>query len=198
MLPEEDSNLHYLVQSQASYQLDDQGRGDTSVTGGHEVPPGGAGRLVVAQGRVANRRIHHHPGASSAREASVQGQQPEVATELGHSILDPEHYPGSRFCCRWVDPEKVWCHLLQEEVHPYHLQRFLDKFCSVGVEVHRFSPAQVGARGLNCRTMPASCGVRSPLRWLHGSHEATVLVQVFLPPLEVGTMWSTVTPRPPQ
>ncbi len=66
-------------------------------------------------------------------------------------------------------------------------------------ESYRRRVAQVGACGLASRVMPAPCGVRSPLRWLHGSHEATVLVQAFRPPLEVGTTWSTVKPsRLPQ
>jgi len=30
------------------------------------------------------------------------------------------------------------------------------------------------------------------LRWLHGPHAATVFFQVFRPPRERGTMWSTV------
>ena len=40
--------------------------------------------------------------------------------------------------------------------------------------------------------MPASMGVRSPLRWLQPSQAATVFVQEFRPPRDVGMMWSTV------
>ena len=54
------------------------------------------------------------------------------------------------------------------------------------------SDPHVGAFGLKSRTMPASAGVWSPLRWLHRLHEEIVLVQLFLPPRDVGMMWSTV------
>lgn len=54
------------------------------------------------------------------------------------------------------------------------------------------SDAHDGAVGLTRSTMPASAGVRSPLRWLHGPHAATVFFHVFLPPCDRGTMWSTV------
>ena len=56
----------------------------------------------------------------------------------------------------------------------------------------RASAAQVGAVGLTSSRIPASAGVRSPLRWLHGSHAATVLDQVFRPPRARGRTWSTV------
>lgn len=54
---------------------------------------------------------------------------------------------------------------------------------------------QVGCVGLNSNFILASAKVLSPLYWLQGSHAATVLVHVFLPPREVGTMWSTVLPQ---
>lgn len=52
--------------------------------------------------------------------------------------------------------------------------------------------AHDGARGVIRSGIRASAGVLSPLRWLHGPHAATVFFQVFRPPRERGTMWSTV------
>ncbi len=54
------------------------------------------------------------------------------------------------------------------------------------------SDAHDGAVGLTRSTIPASAGVRSPLRWLHRPQAATVFFQVFRPPRERGKMWSTV------
>jgi len=56
----------------------------------------------------------------------------------------------------------------------------------------RASDAHDGAAGLTHSAMPASAGVRSPFRWLHGPHAATVFFHVFRPPRERGRMWSTV------
>src|SRR5690606_8597048 len=58
--------------------------------------------------------------------------------------------------------------------------------------------AQVGATGRVRNRIPASAGVRSPLRWLQRWQAATVLVQVFPPPRARGTMWSTLVAGAPQ
>lgn len=58
--------------------------------------------------------------------------------------------------------------------------------------------AHVGALGFTLKVIPASAGSRLPLRWLQPSHDATVFVHRFLPPREVGVMWSMVVPWPPQ
>src|SRR3712207_1170844 len=50
----------------------------------------------------------------------------------------------------------------------------------------------VGARGVRRGTMFAWAGSRSPLRRLHGAHEATMLSHSDDPPLERGMTWSTV------
>lgn len=44
------------------------------------------------------------------------------------------------------------------------------------------SDPHAGTTGLMRSTMPASAGVRSPLRWLQGAHALTVFGQVFCPP----------------
>jgi hypothetical protein len=60
------------------------------------------------------------------------------------------------------------------------------------------SAARVGAVGFTRSTMPASAGMRSPLRWLQPSQQATVLAQLFRPPRERGRTWSTVVAAPAQ
>jgi hypothetical protein len=62
----------------------------------------------------------------------------------------------------------------------------------------RASDAHDGVAGSIRDRMPASAGVRSPLRWLQPSQAATVLSQVFRPPRERGRTWSTVVACPPQ
>jgi hypothetical protein len=52
--------------------------------------------------------------------------------------------------------------------------------------------AQVGAYALTARTIRASLGVLSALRWLQLVHAATVFCHVFFPPRARGTTWSTV------
>ncbi len=64
--------------------------------------------------------------------------------------------------------------------------------------VQRVQVDQDGATGRSRSVMPASAGVLFALRWLQPSQAATVLVQVFRPPRDWGTMWSTVSPRRPQ
>lgn len=54
------------------------------------------------------------------------------------------------------------------------------------------SAAHDGTPGSVYSRIPASAGVRSPLRWLHGSHAATVFFHVSFPPRLRGRMWSTV------
>src|SRR6185295_11788575 len=49
-----------------------------------------------------------------------------------------------------------------------------------------------GVRGLTRGCMLTWCGNRSPLRRLHGAHEATMLSQPEPPPFERGMTWSTV------
>src|SRR5437867_13357947 len=49
-----------------------------------------------------------------------------------------------------------------------------------------------GVRGARRGCMPACRGVRSPLRRLHGAHEATMFSQLDAPPFERGITWSTV------
>ena len=46
----------------------------------------------------------------------------------------------------------------------------------------------MGAYALVRSGMPASAGVRFAFRALHGVQAATVFVQVFRPPREIGTM----------
>ena len=46
--------------------------------------------------------------------------------------------------------------------------------------------------------MPASAGVRFALRLLQRRQAATVLCQVFPPPRDCGTRWSTVSAVPPR
>src|SRR5207249_405779 len=62
----------------------------------------------------------------------------------------------------------------------------------------RASDAQDGTVGVTRIAIPASAGVRSPLRWLQPPHAATVFSHVFLPPREAGVTWSTVVAMPPQ
>src|SRR3954466_10770029 len=50
----------------------------------------------------------------------------------------------------------------------------------------------LGARGAWRGCIPAFSGRLSPLRRLQGAHEATMLSQLELPPLERGITWSTV------
>jgi hypothetical protein len=50
----------------------------------------------------------------------------------------------------------------------------------------------LGMRGLTRGCMPTWCGRRSPLRRLHGAHEATMFSQSDAPPFERGMTWSTV------
>src|SRR5215217_5062684 len=57
----------------------------------------------------------------------------------------------------------------------------------------------LGVRGFWRGCMSIWCGSRSPLRRLHGAHEATMLSQPELPPFERGITWSTVSDvRAPQ
>jgi hypothetical protein len=55
--------------------------------------------------------------------------------------------------------------------------------------------SQLGAAS-NRNRIPASAGVRSPLRWLHPQQAATVFAHEFFPPRERGTMWSIVSAWP--
>src|SRR4029453_3514273 len=50
----------------------------------------------------------------------------------------------------------------------------------------------LGALGVRRGCMLACAGRRSPLRRLHGAHEATMLSQLEAPPFERGITWSTV------
>src|SRR4051812_18836478 len=50
----------------------------------------------------------------------------------------------------------------------------------------------LGAPGRRRGCIPTCWGRRSPLRRLHGAHEATMLSQSDVPPLERGMTWSTV------
>ena len=50
----------------------------------------------------------------------------------------------------------------------------------------------LGAVGVRRGCMPAFSGRLSPLRRLHGAHEATMFSQFELPPLDRGITWSTV------
>ena len=61
-----------------------------------------------------------------------------------------------------------------------------------GTGQRRASDAHDGVVAADRMTIPASAGVRSPLRWLQPSQAAIVLSQVFRPPRERGRMWSTV------
>src|SRR3712207_7660950 len=50
----------------------------------------------------------------------------------------------------------------------------------------------LGARGVRRGIMFACAGSRSPLRRLHGAHDATMLSHSDVPPFERGMTWSTV------
>lgn len=56
------------------------------------------------------------------------------------------------------------------------------------------SDAHDGAVGLTRSIIPASAGVRSPLRWLHGPHAATVFFHVFRPPRDRGVRLTGLEP----
>ena len=58
--------------------------------------------------------------------------------------------------------------------------------------------ARVGTNGSTRNRIPASAGVRSALRWLHGEHAATVFCHDHAPPRLAGSTWSTVVARSPQ
>ena len=65
--------------------------------------------------------------------------------------------------------------------------------------VQRWEAADhVGDVGLIRNCIPASVGVRSPLRWLQPPQAATVFTQVLRPPRERGRMWSMVLASWPQ
>ena len=61
------------------------------------------------------------------------------------------------------------------------------------------SSARVGAHGCQRRGMPASAGVRLPLRSLQEAWAATAFSQSVLPPRDLGWTWSIVSAlgRPP-
>jgi hypothetical protein len=69
---------------------------------------------------------------------------------------------------------------------------------AAGRAQRRASAAHDGVVASNPSTMPASAGVRSPLRWLQPSQAAIVFSHVFRPPRERGRMWSTVVAWPAQ
>src|SRR5581483_8957481 len=49
-----------------------------------------------------------------------------------------------------------------------------------------------GVRGCRTRRIPTCRGSELPLRRLHGAQEATMFSQLEVPPLDLGTTWSTV------
>ena len=55
------------------------------------------------------------------------------------------------------------------------------------------SGLRFGRTGFLISFMPASCGVRPPLRTLHRTHAHTRFSQVVSPPRHVGTMWSRLS-----
>jgi hypothetical protein len=55
-----------------------------------------------------------------------------------------------------------------------------------------------GACGWLASLIPASSGVRSRFRKLHGRHAAVTFSQTFMPPRERGITWSMESATPPQ
>ena len=61
----------------------------------------------------------------------------------------------------------------------------------VGLDT-RMKISACGVRGARWGCMFARAGMRSPLRRLHGAHDATMFSQLESPPLDRGITWSTV------
>jgi hypothetical protein len=119
-----------------------------------------------------DRRVGVHPCPTRLRTLPV-------APSRG---FEPSDFPiQSRASCRWTTRE------------------WTGRGARAGRPRQRWArAAHDGAAGVTRSGMRASTGVRSPLRWLHGPHAATVFFQVLRPPRERGRTWSTVVAWPPQ
>lgn len=151
--------------------------------------------------RPLTRRLHDHRAASAYprrdSNAHCPGPWPGASCQLGYEGEDPPRgfEPRFRRSERRVLPDRRRGRGAGDPRTCHAVKR---RWWVAGRDQRLVTCAQAGVRGTTRSRMPASSGVRSPLRWLQPPQAATVLRQVFRPPRERGRMWSTVLAGSPQ
>ena len=142
-------------------------------------PPVPLGRLLYRQLRLTVFASHALP------PETLPGQDSNLQSRINSPMVCRINRPGTR-CAGRPSMRRMDLRALGSPRH----------HGSAGADRNR--SRTWGSKGSRIMLIPASAGVRSPLRPLHGWHAATRLHHVSPPPRDRGSTWSMVSARAPQ